>query len=196
MTARPAFRQRKSDRLITPGATKTEIECDFACGPFDAAVRALDIKWGVDRLPELVSPETARKYGSAMAKLNAALDANDPDEAVARVNVLLKGLRAMDAEAEAANAPKANPAVIEGDVDGFKFSILLDGAAWPALKAIRPDLNPVTLRQVGNALRAYQSAESLPSVQAVKDHFPGATITKITPRKKQTPDDLDDEIPW
>jgi hypothetical protein len=41
---------------------------------------AMDKKWGVDRLVELVSPDMAERYGAAMAKLNAAIDARDPEQ--------------------------------------------------------------------------------------------------------------------
>ena len=60
MTKQPIRRQKKSDRLITPHASKDEIMIDFAIGPFDRLTREMERKWGVDMLPELVSAETAR----------------------------------------------------------------------------------------------------------------------------------------
>jgi hypothetical protein len=68
-------RQRKSDRMLHSGVTQEEIQCDYALAPFDHMAHSLDLKWGVDRLVELVSPDMAERYGSAMAKLNAAIDA-------------------------------------------------------------------------------------------------------------------------
>ena len=45
--------------------------CDYALAPFDRRFREMDKKWGCDKLPELVSAETAAKWGSTMEKLNA-----------------------------------------------------------------------------------------------------------------------------
>jgi len=184
------FRKRKADRMIVPGASKTQIIIDHAVGPFDAAVRRMDDIWGVDRLPELVSPETAAKYGSAMAKLNAAIEADDETETIARVNVLLKGLAAMNAEAEASDAPKADPAVWEYDLDGFRFAVIKDDRAWPALKAAQPDLLFFTMREVGNALKAY--GLNSPTVAAIKQTFPAAHVSEIRPLPKAFWKDGDD----
>ena len=72
-------RQKLEDRLISPSAASPEgIGCDMALGGLDRMAREMDRKWGVDRLPDLVSPEMAAKYGSAMGKLNA--DRNNPVE--------------------------------------------------------------------------------------------------------------------
>ena len=74
MTKRPnkLGRQKLEDRLISPSAASpNEVACDLALGSLDRVAREMDRKWGVDRLPDLVSPEMAAKYGSAMGKLNA-----------------------------------------------------------------------------------------------------------------------------
>ena len=95
------YHRRKEDPLFWSGITAEELACDKAAAPFDEAIRQMDAKWGIGRLVANVSPETAAKWGSALAKLNAAIAARDVDETVARVGVLLRGLTAMDAEAEA-----------------------------------------------------------------------------------------------
>lgn len=172
-------RQKKSDRLINPGSSRAEIECDFVLAPFDNACRAMDLKYGTDRLVELVSPDMAQKYGRAMAALNASIEAADAEATKQNAANCAKGLAAMDAAAEAAGAPKADPTIWEYDCDGFTFGIMADGRAWQACKAARPDLALFTMREVGNALRAYQSAETI--LDAVQEHIPGARISKITP---------------
>ena len=81
MTKRPSkpSRQKLEDRLTSPSAASpNEVACDLALGSLDRMAREMDRKWGVDRLPDLVSPEMAAKYGSAMGKLNA--DRNNPVE--------------------------------------------------------------------------------------------------------------------
>ena len=49
-TKRPR-RERKADRLMSPDATKAQIECDYAIAPMDRLALEMDRKWGIDRLP-------------------------------------------------------------------------------------------------------------------------------------------------
>lgn len=183
-------RQRKGDRLISPGATPDEIRCDFALAPFDKAARDAERVWGIDRLPALVSPETAVKFGSAMAKLNAAIDANDAAEVATRAAVCTRGLAAMDAEARAAGHAPQMPQAWQVDVGGRVCAILSDADLWPAYTAANPGVRTYTLREVGLALEHYGNI-----VASVKDTFPGAEIAAV---RKRTPleKELDDEIPW
>lgn len=179
MTQRPR-RQHKTDRLLHQDVIREEARCDMAVAPFDNAARLMDRKWGVDRLPGLVPVPMAEKYGAALHALNEALGANDPAAVTANAENCIKGLKAMDAAAEAAGADKANPAVLEYDLDGFRFGILPgDGMDWPAVKAARPDLRFYSLREVGQALKAYADHVL---VHAAKEHFPGAEITAIRPK--------------
>ena len=76
---RPPRYSHKADRLIVPGASPTEIRCDFACAPLDRAVRASDDRWGTDRLVGLATPETAERYGRAIVALMASYESNQPN---------------------------------------------------------------------------------------------------------------------
>jgi hypothetical protein len=183
-------RHQKHDRLLHHGATDAEIKCHMALGPFDAMARAMDAKWGVDRLPDLVSPEMNQRWAQALINLNAAINADDPELTAARVAACLRGFAAMDREAEAAGHQPITPHALEFiTVDGKVGAILADDAAWPAYHAARPDVRVYTLREVANALDAYGQ-----SVAAVKDAFPGAQINE----RKRTPleESIDDEIPF
>lgn len=180
-------RQRKHDRITSPGATPDEIKIDFCLGPFDKASRDMDLKWGVDRLPDLVSVETAAIWGVTMANLNAAIQDQHTaaDQEQARANVIacvesaLRGFSYMDAEAERTGAKPADKSIFEYELAGTKIGVMADDAAWPAIKAERPELVLYTMREVANALEAYGGA----TVNAVKEHFPNATISKVTPTK-------------
>src|SRR6056300_584252 len=101
-------RQKKSDRILHSGQTQNQIMTDYAVAPFDRKAEEMDEKWGIDRLVELVSAETAAKYGSAMAKFNDAIDAGDPSVTAARAQVCIRGMDAMDAEAAAAGAQRGS----------------------------------------------------------------------------------------
>ena len=188
-----AMRQKKADTILHPGASAHDIACDYACGPFDRAARAADLKWGIDRLPDLVSVEMSQKYGKAIAALNAAIDANDPEAVAQNANNCIKGLAALDAAAEASGAPKADPTIWEYEIDGMKFAIIHDERAWPALKAARPDLLFFTMREVANALKAYGLTGE--TVAAIKSHFPGAQVSAIRPKSKLE-EELNDIIPF
>jgi hypothetical protein len=181
-------RHRKDDRLIHPGASAAEVQTDLATGPFDRVSREMDRKWGVDRLPELVAPATAERWGQAMANLNAAIAANDPALVVARVNACLRGFALMDAEATAAGHQPIVPEAIEIEVDGVLCAILRDDAAWPAYQAQRHGVRVYTLREVSNALAAYGQ-----TVAAIKDTWPGAQVTAVRSPLAQS---LNDEIPF
>lgn len=170
-------RQKKHDRLLSPLATQAEISCDMATAPFDRVCIEMDRKWGVDRLPELVSVETAAKWGSALGKMNAAIVAADLEETKARVEVCIRGFRAMDAEAAAAGHQPADPDIWEIELDGQRIGIIREGREWPAAHAKRPGLTVYSLREAAIALLAYKSAG--PVVEAVKAAFPGSEITAI-----------------
>ena len=202
MAKRPP-RRRKTDRLTSPGSTVEEQQCDMAYAPFDRAAIASEFKWGIDRLPSLVSPETAAVWGKTMANLNAALDANHPGDVIACVNSAIRGLEIMDAEATAAgHAPATGQHLFEyeleydiesgGDGEPFRFAVIKDLAEWRTLKDARPDLVIFSQREVAVALRSHLMA--IPD--AVRDAFPKAEVKNI---KLKTPVDYangGDTIPF
>jgi len=195
MTKRPTKpkRQKKSDRLMYSGISKEEMMCDMAVAPMDRLAEHYDQVWGIDRLPELVSPETAAKYGSAMAKLNAALEVNDPAEVQLRTEVVMRGLHAMDAEAKRLGAQPASTDVWEVELNGKVIGIMRDARNWKAIKAERPDLELVTLREVAVALAAWQQTVPAEYERAIKDSFGDeAEVIGFKPGEQ----DLDDSIPW
>ena len=185
MAKRPT-RQKKDDRILHKGATANEIKADLALAPFDAAVREMDRRWGVDVLPELVSTESAAKWGKAMAGLNAAIDAQDPDKVKFWCEVCIRGLNAMDAEAVALGRQVSDPDIWEYELDGTVFGIIADNREWPAAYAKRPGIAIYTLREVAVALQAHKNG----LVNAAKLAFPGAEIKAI----RRKPEDLEDEI--
>ena len=183
-------RKRKGDRLLNIDASASEIKCDYSIAPLDRLAIHMDMKWGVDSLPELVSPETAQKNGSIMAKLNAAIAANDPDRCLAIAQGCMRGLTAMDNEATASGQPQARPDVLEYELDGFKFGILPDDGHWPAAMQERPDLRLFTMREIAVTLKAMRIDR--PLIDAVKN-IPGAEITQI---RQKVGKPHDDPIPF
>jgi hypothetical protein len=184
MAQRPT-RQKKDDRILHKGATANEIKADLALAPFDA-VREMDRKWGVDRLPELVSVESAAKWGKAMAGLNGAIDAHDPDKVKFWVEVCLRGLASMDAEAVTLGRPVSDPDIWEHEYEGTIYGIIADGREWPAAYAKRPGIAIHTMREVAIALHEHRNG----LVNAVKLAFPGAEVKQVRRPKADLEDDL------
>ena len=191
MAKRPR-RKKLDDRLIQPDARADEIRCDLAIAPFDRAAREMDYKWGVDTLPELVSPETAAKYGSALAKLNQAISEGDSAVVAARAAVCVRGMAAMDAEATAAGKQPASDDVVICEIDGHQFGILIDDRAWPRVQEAYPDLKTLSRREVAIAIRVYKQTKLAEMVDGAKAAFPKSDLTSL----RLTGDPLDDEIPF
>ena len=186
MAQRP-MRKKKDDRILTKGATAEEIRADLSLAPFDHAAREMDKKWGVDRLPELVSVESAAKWGKALAGLNGAIDAKDADKVKFWVEVCLRGMQAMDAEATAAGVPVSDPMIWEHEYEGVVYGIIEDGREWPAAYAKRPGIAIHTMREVAVALHEHRNG----LVNAVKLAFPGAAVQEVPRRPQDLEDDLD-----
>jgi hypothetical protein len=186
MAQRPT-RQKKDDRILHRGATANEIRADLSLAPFDKAVREMDKRWGVDRLPELVSVESAAKWGKAVAGLNGAIDAQDPDKVKFWVEVCLRGLTAMDAEAVALGRPVSDPMIWEHEFEGTVYGIIEDGREWPAAYAKRPGIAIHTMREVAVALHAHRNG----LVDAIKLSFPGAEVKAVRRPQAELEDDFD-----
>lgn len=184
-------RERKGDRLLNPDATRVEIQCDYGVAPLDRVALEYDRKWGIDRLPEIVSTDMADKYGFSIGKLNEAIQANDPEQTKAWAAVCIRGLHAMDAEATKLGRKPASGAYTEYNLDGWKIGILHDDAEWRTAEADRPDLKFFTLREAAIALK---TKIDTPPIAAVKAAFPGARVVehRPTPMGKL----IGDEIPF
>jgi len=143
----------------------------------------MENKWGLDRLPELVSPDTAARYGRLMADLMDALNDADPARVRDLATIGIRALNAMDAEARAAGHTP-DPEIWEIEHDGFRFAIIRDNRQWPELKRQRPDLVFYTETEVALALKQFGETGVIASI---KDAFPGAEIKSVDPIGTNTP---------
>lgn len=75
---------------------------DSARAMHDKEILLLDAKWGTDVVETLVSPATAAKFARAKAKRDDAIEQGDDDAAIEAFGNVVRGLKAMDAEATAA----------------------------------------------------------------------------------------------
>ena len=185
-------RQKLEDRLIRQDANKEEIKCDLALAPFDRAAREMDYKWGVDTLPELVSTETAEKYGSALAKLNEAINQNDSAVVAARAAVCVRGLAVMDAEATAAGRQPASDDVVVCEIDGQQFGVLVDDRGWPRVQEKHPDLVILSRRETAIAIRVYKQTKLSEMMDAAKAVAPDSKPVSL----RIDNESIDDPIPF
>ena len=183
-------RQKKSDRILHGSQSKDAIMCDYALAPVDRLAIQMDEKWGIDVLPELVSVSMSQKYGSAVAKMNAAVEAGDVEECRKRCEVVIRGLQAMDAEAERIGAQRASTDVWEVEIDGKLFGVMKDGRSWRTIKKQRPELELLTLREVGLAYSWFRDNWAGELEKAAKQSFPSAEIMDIKGKL------FDDPIPF
>jgi len=183
-------RQKKSDRILHGSQSKDAIMCDYALAPVDRLAIQMDEKWGIDVLPELVSVSMSQKYGSAVAKMNAAVEAGDVEECRKRCEVVMRGLKAMDAEAERTGAQRASTDVWEVEIDGKLFGVMKDGRSWRTIKKQRPELELLTLREVGLAYSWFRDNWAGELEKSAKQSFPGAEIMDIKGKL------FDDPIPF
>lgn len=169
-------RRRRGDRLLNPGATAAQIECDFAMAGFDEAAKAMERKWGIDRLPALCTQETARKYGRAIAKLNEAIDAEDPNDVARFAGACHRGLIVMDKEATEAGAQPLTAKAVQCEFEGTTFTAI---GSVEELQAYEKAGNEIvfTMREFAVVMKEMKLDGGL--VKQMKEHFPNAGITKF-----------------
>lgn len=183
-------RQRSADRVLHRDVTAVQIKCDFALAGFDRMSNEMDRKWGIDRLVELVPADVAAKYGSAMAKLNQAIDDQDPDEVAVRASVCIRGMQAMDQIATQAHGEPPTAQVWVVEADGYSFGLMRDPRAWQRAQEAYPKLELITEREMVLALTMYRRSLAKEMIDAAKAAFPGAEVTAVRNME------LEDDIPW
>ena len=159
-----------------------------ALEPLDRVAVEMEGKWGVGRLPRLVTPEMAAKFSSAREKLDEAIRANDLDAVVAKASVLIRGWQALDQAATDAGHKTYPEAVWSKLHRGTKYTIVLDRA--DVSKVAKDSKHPATVVTLDELLVVWDDFQGRRVIEETKTLFPGATVEKagIT--------EMDDDIPW
>ena len=182
-------KRKKPDRLLNHEdiGNVTADSIYHALQPLDQMVHQMEVRWGANRLPGLVSVETAAKFGAAKAKLDQAIDANDVEAVKKRIAVMLRAWKALSDEAAKAGHKGLDPEVWEVCTDdGQRYAFCRSNAeAWKASKAMQE----TRVFSIEEAARLIDVRYQL--VGEVKDVFPDAKVVKAD---KQGP--LDDCIPF
>lgn len=172
-------RQKSGDRMLAKHAREAEIRIDYAVAPLTKLTNDLDKFWGVDTLVELVPPDMACKFGGAVAKLNAAIEAQDVDEVIKWVGVCMRGSKAMH---EAALASGAAPASDEAWIiaaDDKQFALLKDSRSWQRFQEKHPDIEVLTEREIIMAISFFRKSKLGEMVGETKKHFPEAEVIEF-----------------
>lgn len=173
-------RHMKSDRIVSPKVSVEEQQCDTMVGALAYDTQRMDWKWGIGRLEELVSTETAAKYGLAMARLNQAMDAHCVGDVSKWVESCRRGLVIMDAEALSMGHLALPTDVWEVEAEGIKFVLVRDGRKWQDVAERLPDARIITEREMVLALAAYKDSLLSQVVDAARKHFGAASeVTEI-----------------
>lgn len=174
-----------------------EIEADAAAidavlARLDTEARRCEGRWGVERLPLLVPPEMAAKFGSAQAKLNAAIEAADVAAVVERAAIMLRGWQSLDAWAsEAVNLDVERDEGVWGYLhSGKPYKVVLERSK--AHREASRATDPALVVTVSELLTCWEAMMDRSPVAAAKAAFPGASVTVV--RRKSAV--LDDEIPF
>lgn len=161
----------------------------------DNLTAAMDRKWGVDRLPDLMPPAWRTRYAALRSELNEAIEAGAPTDATA--TALFAALQKMDAKATEQGSFPLDPTCIEIRRGGMIYAIAPDAETARACSLTAQwEQREVTVYLADALLDA---ALANPTLQAIHASFPGAVVsaspTEFRPGKRKA--DLGrDEIPF
>ena len=128
----------------------------------------MESKWGVDRLPRLVSPDMAKKFYGQRDKLNEHIETGG--NVTRHAEAMIRAWQALDAEATRIGAKPMDPKIIEarhGD-----HVIAITQTDYDAHFAAGRYVEVWAADEVARIITT--SAEV---VSAIKQTFPGATVT-------------------
>jgi hypothetical protein len=132
-------------------------------------------RWGgIVRLQSLVSPELSARYGSAYAKLQAAIKSFDSQETARLASVCIRGLEALD-KAAGEHDESFEPRALYLSHAGKKYVVALDRVDLPAIKA--PDGVPVLSIQELLEARQIVLDGQIKALDAIQSAFQGAEVS-------------------
>lgn len=154
---------------------QAEAVCE-ALRPLDRIAVEMESRWGVGRLPRLVTPELAAKFGSARDKLNEAIRANDGDAVAAKAAVLIRGWQALDKAATDAGCEALPLRTVGVKHNGRAYVIAWDRADVHQAAKLSPA--PENVVSVHELLIAYETLKA--KIDGVKQAFPGAELIRVS----------------
>ncbi len=162
----------------------------------DALTDAMERKWGTGRLRLLVPDALRERFDRQWRKWQAAYAAQDLEAVRAHSEAMRRAWAAMDAvAADAGHAPLA-PEVWETRMpDGVVLAVVRTNHEAHALARDGRGKEVWTMDEIGRVVCAWEGRRW---VDAVREHFPGATVEalRLTPRGAEFDWARGDEIPF
>jgi hypothetical protein len=144
--------------------------------PFWRAEERAAQRWGgIVRLQSLVSPELSARYGSAYAKLQAAIKSFDTQEVARLAGVCIRGLEALDLDVKAAGNGGLEPRSVYIEHHGKAYVVAIDRLDIAAIKA--PEGVPVLSIQELLECRAIVLQGQQDALDAMQVAFQGASVS-------------------
>jgi len=160
-------------------------KCQAALATYDAAVRAREVHWGIDRLPLLVEAELRDRFWAQMDVLNRAIEKGSGVEALER--------RAIELGAE----PVSGEVWEETTPSGAVVAVCRDKAEIAKIRDSGRVDRVYAMSEVAAIVEAFEDGKAGEVTKKVKSLFEGATIESIKPKTPaQVVASLDDEIPF
>ena len=149
----------------------------IAVEALDEVAHSCERKWGVDRLPRLVSVDLAEKFYRQVEKLNDAIADEATGGSVANVEFeagrMVNAWRALDAAAEAAGAEEASGMYLSARMaDGRSLVICSDLEAVGVWRMVNPD-QPAAVWTLDEVVKVL---EGFDLVNRTKHLFEGAVV--------------------
>jgi hypothetical protein len=146
-----------------------------ALRPFWRAEEKAAQKWGgIVRLQSLVSPELSARYGSAYAKLQAAIKSFDSQETARVAGVCIRGLDALD-KAASESHESLEPRAVYLSHHGKQYIVAIDRLDIAAIRA--PEGVPVLSIQELLECRAIVLQGQQDALDAIQTAFQGADVS-------------------
>lgn len=165
-------------------------------GPVDEVARKAEAKWGIERLPELVPVDLARRFGEARQQLNDCIEDGNLDKIEAAAEIVRRAWGKLDEVATASGAAPADTLAWSFMVGSERSWVVRDPAAARQAQQMNPGDAIYTLDEIGRLVGAAIGTIA-PAIAETMNLFPGATVAAVTPRPLSSIGEaIDDEIPF
>jgi hypothetical protein len=164
---------------------------------YDLVISDAELRWGVDRLPFLVSAELRDRFMAQMDKMNAAIDRVDPIAVEEEVQTTIRGIKALERAAVLAGAKELTGEHWEAAMpDGKVLAIAKTDVEVSRVQKDNRDMIVYSVAEIGRIIGAWRDNEEAKTLDAIKRTFDGAVVESVTKQKTITEAQLNDEIPF
>ena len=182
--------QRGVSKEFFRSSSRNLAKIQAAITELDACVSGYEKRWGIDRLPELVSADTQVKYWRQVDKLDEAINSDDAELVIKYASGMQRAFKAMEDEALERGHDELKGKWFECQTkDGRVLIVAASFAESHKAARERPDALVYAIDEVASIICKDEAGRF---VNAAKELFPAATVESV----RQVKDKCDDEIPF